>query len=254
MQQKVCRTHFPHRKQNGNEFPHTIQVQASPPLFLYPPAPSRCSVTLCAPDYKLSFRTYFPDCCCCCCCPSTCAVSSAALLCNTMLTATPTTTPTPSHAKCNMKAQKNFCLCLKIQNYAASFQKIKKKKEAEEKQLKFWMSPTPPACTLRSTAIQIMKIQKQNCTKLDWKQQPLPLPLPPPPFSVCLSSSLVHPGLARGIIIKCCHKVFPVFHLLLQHRKTKNVMENKIRRPAPAPPPPSFTASQSANNNNNFSN
>lgn len=131
-------------------------------------------------------------------------------------------------AKKLLPLPQNTKLCSKLP-------KNKKKKEAEEKQLKFWMSPTPPACTPRSTAIQIMKIQKQNCTKLDWKQQPLPLPLPPPPFSVCLSSSLVHPGLARGIIIKCCHKVFPVFHLLLQHRKTKNVMENKIRRPAPPP-------------------
>lgn len=148
-----------------------------PPLFLYPP--SRCSVTLCAPDYKLSFRTYFPDCCCCC-CPSTCAVSSAALLCNTMLTATPTTTPTPSHAKCNMKAQKNFCLCLKIQNYAASFPKKKKERSRREATKVLNVSHSPPR-TPRSTAIQIMKIQKQNCTKLDWKQQPLPLPLPPPP-------------------------------------------------------------------------
>lgn len=130
--------------ENKTEMNFRIQSKCRPPplSFCIPPAPSRCSVTLCAPGYKLSFRTYFPDCCC---CPSTCAVSSAALLCNTMLTATPTTAPTPSHAKCNMKAQKNFCLCLKIQNYAASFQKIKKKERSRREATKVLnVSHSPP--------------------------------------------------------------------------------------------------------------
>lgn len=134
---------------------------------------------LCAATINLAFIfTFLPS------CPVPVLVLSAPLFLDT-----PTNTPLRQHccvplsfsyaifhAKCNMKVGKTSAL-LKIESYTPPTNKKRK-----ENPTKMEGSAQKIGRLFGSLAMQIMKIQKQNCTKLH--------------------------RAARGIIIKCCHKVF----------------------------------------------
>lgn len=171
--QKNFATHKTKRKWISAQNPSAANVARSlSPL-------SFCALTLCG-DYKLSFHIYFP---------AQLSCSCPSPVCSPFFLDTPTETSPRQHccvplsfsyaifhAKCNMNVGKTSAL-LKIESYTPPPNKKRK-----ENPTKMEGSAQKIGRLFGSLAMQIMKIQKQNCTKLH--------------------------RAARGIIIKCCHKVF----------------------------------------------